>query len=1376
MGESTPAVMHERPAEESQSAVRTPPAEESQAPWNTDQLQSALARLLGAILETLPELGEAIFLGAVPLWFDQDLLAALRRKTDGLEDIILERMSRLPFVEIAQGRFRYRRDVRRQLLVQWQEYPVRLAEVNERALEYLEAQLAITPHDSSWHKVLVQAELHHRLAVDEPAGLKQLQALFREAEDRHRLADAEQYLDIVLNQRSLLSPEGCVYLDYMQGRLDQLYEDWVGSRKRFETLLGGETLSAELAPFVHRARARSLAEEGRWAEGIPEYEVALASFKRRADPAETARTMAGLGHAYLSWALSVWGSGWLQQAPRLSRFRFLYDLGNLFVRLPLVIYLMVKMGFGSMLPVAHRIGYDVDWIVARLLGMAAEWLHQAERLLGQGQVEGESPLEGDAAALIRVREDLAHLNRLLNNPRQAEAINEKLLSMEAVKLDDYRAARARLGIAHALLLRYEAAQAKPLLEETLPIFQGYGHRRRVAETQTLLARAESLMGELPDAIVHYNKALASWQLVGDQTGVTDVVQEMEALQNQSGLSALSQETVDPASQRVRRRHYLTRYQHPVLLNFQKVSLVAFVIVFFLAIWLAIHNESGAAIGATAALFKPVYEKLPTTEELKPDLVLTVREQLRPRTEPKVFAVAFGGTLVGYLVLYTLVGLYFITTTPLHTVRRGRLRGVVIDDDGIANLIAEGESGRLDWGSVRSLIVANRVLGRWPLTIVSSVTLLGQQGHLKVTAFTRHYESLQPQIRERFAQEMVRNLGFSIPRSVSGWIFVASLAFLLLFSILSWLTPDALTQSWGPIPYSPADLYWLAYLGVGFPLGWWFVVQPLRARFLVNPRSRLIWWVGAAGMILAILYVLQVLVVQMPVPRPDVALGVISIVLTGLFAKQITGARQPGVDGTEELVHSSRVRVFALLGALMAIAIVLCSIFWELFGFHHLVRGNYYWREAEKPGEREPEDFSDALNAYGDALVFRKEAAVYNSRGAIFARLGDYEEAIRQYEIALELKPREWAYASNMALAYAGWAAQTDNPAQRFERYGRAVGLHNVTITEMEEKLTLYTLQDVTAHLLRADALYDLGQMYETDELFRDEAIALAMFQAAMEDYQWVVDHHPRDPVGYTGRGWARLRLQELAGEDVIKRRGSLKQALADFDRAVELTAATVPEVDRDARYIPAFRGLGWAYYYLAMSYPECAKGDDPPGAEQYQENLDSAIHYYARLIGRQREAAIHYRSRAQFEWLLSRCDAQDQQKRLQQSLADYDEALKLAPGQAQWYDRRGHLHYALADLYKDQESKEQSRRSALEDLEEAAKLRETSVASWIELAKVAYAYGDYKIAARGYEQAARLEPENGDHFWKLGWRLYLIGDYQRSVEASGRAIALLPLL
>ena len=313
-----------------------------------------------------------------------------------------------------------------------------------------------------------------------------------------------------------------------------------------------------------------------------------------------------------------------------------------------------------------------------------------------------------------------------------------------------------------------------------------------------------------------------------------------------------------------------------------------------------------------------------------------------------------------------------------------------------------------------MIVANRVLVRWSLTTVSSVTLLGKQGHLKVSAFTRHYESIQQRIQERFEHQMIRDVGFSIPRSITGWLFVGSLTFLLLFSTLSWFSPDTLTEPWDPIPYSLADLYWLAYLGIGFPLGWWFVVQPMRARFLVNPSSRMVWWVGAAGLILAVIYFIQIRFVHLSVPRPDVALGVISIVLIGLFAGQITGAQQTSADGTEQLVYSPRVRVLSLLGALAAVALVVFSIAWELVGFHHLVRGNYYWKEADKPGKREVQDFVDALNAYSLALYFRNEPAVYNNRGAILARIGDYESAITEYEKALLRKPREWAYVSNMA--------------------------------------------------------------------------------------------------------------------------------------------------------------------------------------------------------------------------------------------------------------------------------------------------------------------------------------------------------------------------
>jgi tetratricopeptide (TPR) repeat protein len=420
----------------------------------------------------------------------------------------------------------------------------------------------------------------------------------------------------------------------------------------------------------------------------------------------------------------------------------------------------------------------------------------------------------------------------------------------------------------------------------------------------------------------------------------------------------------------------------------------------------------------------------------------------------------------------------------------------------------------------------------------------------------------------------------------------------------------------------------------------------------------------------------------------------------------------------------------------------------------------------------------------------------------------------------------------MALAYFGWAAETDNMEERFERYGQALALHDIAIAEMEVKSTLYSLHLVTARLLRGDAYYDLGQLHGEDGPFQDEAVAMERYKAALVDYQWVVDKADDEPVGYIGRGWARVRLRTSAGDkghDCLERamaghdpaaataaeRECLELAIADFEKAVALTEDEREE-DQAVKFIPAYRGLGWANYYLARTYhppdpqdpDRCKVGAvDLPGSQCFRAYTDSAIEAFGLLIGHQDDAAIHYRVRAQLHWLLNSLGGQDKRRRLELSVEDYDQALRLAPDQAEWYYRRGHLHYALARIYRDKE-RSKSRSQALRDLKEAAALAATRVAYWKKFADVAHAYGDYEQATLGYEEAAELEPEkvgrwlrmareadraddhakaakayekvaaleptNGDHFRNLGWRLYLNREYERSIEASQQAILLLP--
>ncbi len=1047
---------------------------------------SSSARLVHDIMAERPRLGALLRLTAVPLWFDEDLLAALRDRDDGREAGILTRINQFSFLHSADGRYWYGPEMRRLLLLEWYGDHEGFREANRRARDFFEAQLASAPPQNPVaYEELVQSRLFHALVVDEEDGLRLLRRLFRQAEEERRLAAAEQYVAVAEEQRPFLSDATKIELDYMTARVDQLYERWPESAARCEALLDRDDLPSGLIPCVQRALARSLVEQERWQEGIPLYAQALEGFQGTEDLVEAALTMAGLGYAYLDLALSVWGSGWLRPSPSHSLFRFVADLYHLLAQLPLVLYLVVQLGVRTMLPAAHRIGRGMDWIVARLLGEADHWFRQADDLLcPDGQLAG---LPHVHEGLIRVREDQAHLYRLLNHPQRAEAINLEILGMEGVEMEGYRASRAWLGIGHAHLLRGEAEEAKPILERVLPIFQAYGHRKRIAQTLTLLARAELDTGQPEEAIRRYQQALAVWQEVGDEARLTDIVYEMEVLQEQADLSDETRACVVQASQSVTERHYRIRYNHPALITFQRAALLILVIVSFFALRLAIHTESGTAVGATASLIKPIHRGVPAAQELSPALELTMEQQLRPDLETEIVVRAIALLLAGYLVGYTAVGLWIIVSTKVQTIQAKGMQSIVTSPEGIRGPAVEEGTEQLAWEEITSLLLSDRVLWRRPLGALSFFAPFAGTRRLVIRPSTRHYDALQRQVRDHLGEDVpIQDLGFSLLGSKSGWLFLASLGYLLLFVLLSRVRPELLTTYVDSIPYNLSNLYGLAYLGIAFPLAWWFAIQPLRARFLVAPGTRVVWWVGGVGLVLTAFYLVQVTVLRLPLGRPDVAVGALSILLVAVAARQIRRARQPGAEGQEEYVYSPQTRSLVLLVAIAAIATASLSIAWELLSFHQLARGNFYWWKAEELHKEGPDQeekaeafYEQALAAYGRSLlVGRDEPSIYNSMGAVYAQLGQYEEAIEAYEQARDLDPDQWTYTSNIALAYTNWVSDTVTNAGRIRRYKLAIDKYDEAIAGMELDARRNEGALTTAHLLRAATYYGLGRIYE----------------------------------------------------------------------------------------------------------------------------------------------------------------------------------------------------------------------------------------------------------------------------------------------------------
>jgi tetratricopeptide (TPR) repeat protein len=1337
-----------------------------------------------------PRLGELLRLTAVPFWFDEELVTALRAQDDGQTANVLALLDQFSFVHTGYGRYWYSSEMRQSLLEQWADDPDGLAAAHRRALETFERRLADSPPgDLAAREEMAAAHLYHLLAVDQRAGIERLLDLFDDASDEHRVASAAKYVRVAEEQAATLSAESRAHLDYLRGRLLQLQHRWPESRAHLERLLESKGLPQVLRARTRRSVADALVALGQAADALPLYEQALAEFETLGDRQEIGLTMAGLGNAYLSVALAVWGSGWMQRPPPRSWLNSLLGLGHLLVRIPLVLYLLWHVGARTLLPVAQRVGRGMDWIVARVLVTAGDWFHRAELTLEAANTP---------AGLVEVHRGLAELYRLLDHPQRAEALNREILEMDTVPADGYQAACARLGIAYSLLLQGKAGASAEILEELLPIFRRFEHGRRIAQTLTLLAEATLQLNRPDEAIRYHQEALSQWQAVDDLAAATEALQAMEKIKNQYALSIESQRRVEQASRQCTERVYAVPYSHPMLIAFSRVALVVLVVLFFFTVRLALRSESGIEVDATASLVKPLLREIPTDEELRPDVILTIDQQLRPSPPMEFAGLLVVASLVGYLLLYTIVGWLVIITTPIDAVRPGAVRAVLVSPEEIRLLTPEGDGESMTWSEVSVMLRSDRIVAGQPLQAFSFFALFSGTGSVSVSARTQNYVALRELVTgyiKSASEHRVQtyDLGFRMIGSKTGGLFLASLVYLLGFFVVAVLWPDLVTQNYAPIPYNAVDVYWLAYLGLALPLSWWFAIQPLRAHWLVSVRTPIVWLVGGTGLALALVSLLQIFGLHLPLGRPDVIAAVLAILLVGAAGGHVLRARATVISaGSREYAYPPLLRVAAAVITSVTVAAMLLAIGWELISYHHLAMGNNHLRAAEElkqKGQEQPskEAYREALESYADSLWYRPEAYVYNSQGAVLTRLGRYPDALKAYRKAQEADPGEPTYIINEALLYESQASSIERPDATF--YEKAIACLDKAIEQIAVRPEHYKAQLLTAYQLRGGAYYERGQIYfnMSREVKNEAAMvaaelhatAMSSFTYALDDYNWLATHDPDGAPGYTGRGWAYFQLRKMvaAGDAgaTEQSRSYLQLAIDEFEEALH----------RNDKEISAKIGLGWAHNFYAQSYPACMEAQDPKGSKEYRRHLQAAVRAYT-LVTKQERAAIHYRVRAQFEYLLRFCDGLSPQAQYEQARNDYDRAIGLREEQAvtqedlsaSWYNIRGNLSYVLAGIYTDTRKVQETQFRALDDYRRATEIQPQVLDWWHDLAWVAYDWqddGQWHVAIEGFRGIAALSPnpEEAEAYGRLGWLAYLYTrDYAQSLEYSAKALAL----
>ena len=239
-------------------------------------------------------------------------------------------------------------------------------------------------------------------------------------------------------------------------------------------------------------------------------------------------------------------------------------------------------------------------------------------------------------------------------------------------------------------------------------------------------------------------------------------------------------------------------------------------------------------------------------------------------------------------------------------------------------------------------------------------------------------------------------------------------------------------------------------------------------------------------------------------------------------------------------------------------------------------------------------YESAIADYDMAIQLRPDHAIaYNDRGVVKGKLGEYEAAIDDYDKAIRIKP-------DCVVAYYNRGRTKD----QLEQDSAAIEDYNIAI-DLEPDYT--------------DAYYNRG-------VVRGK---LGEYDAAIADYNKAIDLKPDYAIAYNNRGMAKSALKQHDA------------AIADYDKAIDLK--------------PNYADT----YYN--------RGNAKSALKQY----DAAIADYDEAIHLAPDLVIAYNNRGSTKFALKQYDA---------AITDYDKAICLKPDYAMAYYNRGNAKTNLGHV------------------------------------------------------------------------------------------------
>jgi tetratricopeptide (TPR) repeat protein len=1291
--------------------------------------QQQVEFVVNGMLESVhPLMVDAFHIAALPLWCPISLFSLLRNRDDQRDQGLIERLQTYSFISTTESRqssaevgLAVDTTQRRLILAHWiTQDPEQFRAAHARSLAYWQDH----PDPNSFAQQ--QTLIYHRFFVDFETAVIQLINQFRiysaarlfAAGDRlvEMAADARYLLDLLPPDEGSTMPPGLGELiTFLRIRLDQLRGRWDDRRDELRSLRFNADLQPNLIPFVARARGHLLLHDREYVDAIHEYKFArdqLSILKENPfiaaiSSAEQAATLVALGDAHVAFAESL-RSPQVDPPPAPAWWQRTRSVAQFLLSLPLVIYLSIYLRRPVWRTRMGRILFGMDWIVARLYAAGVHYYRQAEEFLENQTADQEWGSLGEKLGTVYLA---------LGDPEAAIQALEPVEKGDAGMLSGYRWAVLHTRQAEATLQLDRPEEAAPLLEEAIPLLEKYEDHRLALQARALLAEAYWSTGRHAEALQEFSTCAAAHRTRSDWEAATAVVERLALLQSQqkelpADLNTQAEEIVDSLPC----RRYAVAFSHPMWRLVQASLFMLLAVILFCIPLYAIRLQPVFELKPTIRLNIEVRyggvegSGLPEFAGIDPqDAVHELAANAVPG-EALVWVSMIAILL--YLILSLLLGLSLIAWTPLRLIER-YVRNLQIEIDEAELRIGSGTSQRvLPVEQIHRLVSANVGFRRMPVPNFSTFTVSTSEQTATVDGNANWYSGLYLYARRQMPSTIrVVQADYWLLYSASAWLYGLALLLLGLLALAVARQMPMLNEFIAGLPYRPVDLYpYLLLLLLPAPL-YWFVIRPLYLDGLQDPYSQRAWWLFGFGSLLLLVQILtqfRPLLTGANLIPPLITLCLVLLPLIFLWQAR---------DGDRRIYTLRTLAGFTVLGVVAA-GLMGVVLWQESSAYHALAQGNLMHKDPELVevdcDNLETSAVGKALSAYDQAITLRPLGSMSYSRtttstlgipradaltpvlaaqnkAALLARLGCHEQAFDLYQTLEQVTTeygrlytqmgivRQAMGSSPVVAGRPGLARFVENsPDSAVEWYSRA-------LISQPGRVELYLWRGFARQVegnyeaARCDYHRALGTDRDKlpaacDSIEADRARATLVDLTAAQRAQ-----------AQAALGWLAFNRSDLfAAGDLFR------QFSEDNPQAVE------PLIGLGYTY------LKWNDYEKAIETAERALKIDPNNLEALVlgssshwkmggrttattmcDHYGSAVSYLDRTVQipdqKPEKLALWHRTLGNLQWLLQsnevRCRS-DRVELLDASIASYDEAIALAPDNADYLHMRARLRTA----------------------------------------------------------------------------------------------------